>query len=235
MTKTGNIGAQGLTWATFGAECLQAVYDLRWMIVFAVLLIGTDFWWGVRELSMHHQRAATRSEKAKTKFHFSQAGRRTLNKMVDYLTYLLIGCVAGLAITEPMGIADHTTTSAVGLGFGCLFELSSIVGHIAAVKGINIRLNLKRLLVAIIKHKSEEVAEILDEGIEEIEDNRRGHRIGEPMQMDDYGMDRRHYGRHGDCSVSPTFDEDQHENGDVYPTHHCGFDAQSNTEEDETE
>lgn len=208
------------------------------MIVFAVLLIGTDFWWGVRELAMHHQQAATRAEKTKTKFHFSQAGRRTLNKMVDYLTYLLIGCVAGLAITEPMGIADHTTTSAVGLGFGCLFELSSIVGHIAAVKGINIKLNLKALIVAIIRKKNEDIAEILDEGIEEIEDNRRPHNRmrfpDEPMQMDDYGMDRRHYGRHGDCSISPTFDEDQHENGDVFPTHHCGFDAQ-NTEENETE
>ena len=216
MTKTGNIGAQGLTWATFGAECLQAVYDLRWMIVFAVLLIGTDFWWGVRELSMHHQQAATRAEKAKTKFHFSQAGRRTLNKMVDYLTYLLIGCVAGLAITEPMGIADHTTTSAVGLGFGCLFELSSIVGHIAAVKGINIKLNLKALIVAIIKKKNEDIAEILDEGIEEIEDNRRPHNRmrfpNEPMQMDDYGMDEKHYHSHrGDCSISATYEDDINE------------------------
>ena len=228
MTTTNNVGAQGVSWTVFGAECLTAVYDLRWMIILAVILIGTDFWWGCREQAMHRQRATRAIDKERFKFHFSQAGRRTLNKAVDYLTYLLVGCVAGLAITEPMGIATHTTTAAVGLGFGMLFELSSIVGHIAAVKGINIRLNLKRLLVAIIKHKSEEVAEILDEGIEEIEDNRR------PLQMDDYGMDRRHYGRHGDCSISPTFDEDQHENGDVYPTHHCGCDAQ-NTEDDETE
>ena len=27
----------------------------------------------------------------------------------------------------------------------------------------------------------------------------------QPMQMDDYGMDRRHYGRHGDCTISPTY------------------------------
>ena len=124
-----------------------------------------------------------------------------MNKAVDYLTYLLVGCVAGLAITEPMGIATHTTTAAVGLGFGMLFELSSIVGHIAAVKGVNIKLDLKKLIVAIVKKKNEDIAEILDEGIEEIEDNRR------PMQMDDYGMDKRHYGRHGDCTISPTYDD----------------------------
>lgn len=201
MTNNTNIGAQGVSWTVFGAECLTAVYDLRWMIILAVLLIGTDFWWGCREQAMHRQRATRTIDKERFKFHFSQAGRRTLNKAVDYLTYLLVGCVAGLAITEPMGIATHTTTAAVGLGFGMLFELSSIVGHIAAVKGVHIKLDLKKLIVAIIKHKSEEVAEILDEGIEGIEDNRR------PMQMDDYGIDKRHYGRHGDCTISPTYDD----------------------------
>lgn len=211
MTNNTNIGAQGVSWTVFGAECLTAVYDLRWMIILAVLLIGTDFWWGCREQAMHRQRATRAIDKERFKFHFSQAGRRTLNKAVDYLTYLLVGCVAGLAITEPMGIATHTTTAAVGLGFGMLFELSSIVGHIAAVKGVHIKLDLKKLIVAIIKKKNEDIAEIIDEGIEEIEDNRR------PMQMDDYGMDKRHYGRHGDCTISPTYDDDD--------THHCGDDA----------
>lgn len=201
MTTTNNIGAQGVSWTVFGAECLTAVYDLRWMIILAVLLIGTDFWWGCREQAMHRQRAIRAIDKERFKFHFSQAGRRTLNKAVDYLTYLLVGCVAGLAITEPMGIATHTTTAAVGLGFGMLFELSSIVGHIAAVKGVHIKLDLKKLIVAIVKKKNEDIAEILDEGIEEIEDNRR------PMQMDDYGIDKRHYGRHGDCTISPTYDD----------------------------
>ena len=188
MTTTNNIASQGISWAIFGAECLQAVNDLRWMIIFAVVLIGTDFWWGCRELSSKRKKATRAVDKEKFKFHFSQAGRRTLNKAVDYLTYLLVGCVAGLAITEPMGIADHTTTAAIGLGFGCLFEISSIVGHIAAVKGINIKLNLKALIVALIRKKNEDIADVLDEGIEEIEDNRRPHHH-RPLQMDDYGQE----------------------------------------------
>lgn len=118
---------------------------------------------------MHCRNATTKEEKAKYKFRFSTAGRRTLNKFVDYTTYLLVGCVAGFAITEPLGLCSHNVTAAIGLGFGCLFELSSIVGHIAAVKGVKIRLNLKSLLVAIVKRKSEAMGEILDEGIEKIE------------------------------------------------------------------
>lgn len=119
---------------------------------------------------MHFQNATTKEEKAKHKFRFSTAGRRTLNKLLDYTTYLLVGCVAGFAITEPLGMCSHNVTAAIGLEFGCLFEISSIVGHIAAVKGIKIRLNLKSLLVAIVKKKSEDLGEILDEGIEEIKD-----------------------------------------------------------------
>lgn len=167
-----NVGAM-ITWSLFASEALSAVYDLRWAIVFCLVLIATDFWWGWRECKHHAKGAKSEEEKKKYKFHFSSAGRRTLNKFVDYTTYLLLGCVAGLAVTEPMGICTHTTTAALGIAFGCVFEISSIVGHIAVVKGINIKLNMKSLIVAIMKRKSEALGEIIDESIEEIEDNRR--------------------------------------------------------------
>lgn len=170
INTTNHIGGQAFTWAFFASEALQSFYDLRWQVVLCVILILTDFWWGWSECRMNQRRAKTKREREKYKFRFSQAGRRTLNKLVDYTTYLLVGCVAGLAITEPLGIATHKVTAAIGLGFGCLFELSSIVGHIAAVKGINIKLNLKGLLLAIIKRKSEALAEIADEGITEIKE-----------------------------------------------------------------
>ena len=122
---------------------------------------------------MRYKAAKTNREREKYRFHFSAAGRRTLNKLVDYMTYLLVGCVTGLAVTEPLGICTHTTTAAIGIGFGCIFELSSIVGHICVVKGFDVRLNLKSLLVAIVKRKSEAMGEILDEGITEIKDKNR--------------------------------------------------------------
>lgn len=168
---THNVGAM-VTWGLFAGEAIGAIYDLRWAIVFCIVLIVTDFWWGWRENKKHLNDAKTPEEKKKYKFHFSLAGRRTLNKFVDYTTYLLLGCVAGLAVTEPMGICSHTVTAALGIGFGCLFEISSIVGHVAVVKGVNIKLNLKGLIVAIFKRKSEALGEILDEGIEEINDER---------------------------------------------------------------
>ena len=166
---THNLATAVIMWSVFATEALNVLHDLRWMLVLMVTLILTDFWWGWSENRMHYKAAKTKREREKYRFHFSAAGRRTLNKLVDYMTYLLVGCVVGLAVTEPLGICTHTTTAAIGIGFGCIFELSSIVGHICVVKGFDVRLNLKSLLVAIVKRKSEAMGEILDEGIEKIE------------------------------------------------------------------
>lgn len=212
--------AGGITIASFAGECIQVATDLRWLIILAVVLIAGDFWWGWRECKMHRDEAKTDAEKEKYEWHNSRAVRRTLNKIVDYTSYMLIGVVFGLALTEPWGICDHTTAAMAGMVFGCLCEVSSIFGHVAYVKGIRIKIDIKRMAVAIIRRKSEELAEVLDEGIEYVDDDTRKHHAkhpkiyGErPMQMDDYGMDARHYE-----------DDD---------THHCGDDVNEESDDEE--
>lgn len=175
MKSVGNVGAHGASWTVFGAECLAVVYDLRWMIILAAILIGADYWWGLRELHEKRKKAKRKIDKEKYKFRFSEAGRRTLNKCVDYLTFLLVGCVTGLAITEPMGICSHTVSAAIGLGFGCVFEISSIIGHVCYVYGVQIRINWKRLIVAILTMRWKQLAAIFNEGIEYIGDEEHHH------------------------------------------------------------
>lgn len=193
MKSVGNVGAQGASWTVFGAECLAVVYDLRWMIILAAILIGADYWWGLRELHEKRKKAKRRADKEKYKFRFSEAGRRTLNKCVDYLTFLLVGCVTGLAITEPMGICSHTVSAAIGLGFGCVFEISSIIGHVCYVYGVQIRINWKRLIVAILTLRWKQLASIFNEGIEYIGDKEDYHHCGndvnEPLNFDNDGED----------------------------------------------
>ena len=171
MTINSHTLAASVAWLTLGEEALSVLHDLRWMLILCVVLILADFWWGWAENSKRKHEAKTKRERDKYRFRFSTAGRRTLNKVVDYITYLLVGCVIGLAVTEPLGLCTHTTSSAIGVGFGCLFELSSIAGHIAFVKGINVKLNLKTLLVSIVKRKNEALGEIIDESIEKIDDD----------------------------------------------------------------
>lgn len=140
---------------TLGTEAFDAIFDLRWMLILIVLLILADFWFGVSESIKKHEH-----------FRFSRAGRRTCNKFGDYFFYLIIGCVLGLAIFEPLGWADHTTTAAVGLGFGCIWEVDSIVGHVCALHGIKNKFSVKRFIIALIKRKDKELGEAVEDAME---------------------------------------------------------------------
>lgn len=156
VTNSGKMVMTG----TMGGEALAVLYDLRWMLVCIVVLILADFWFGLSD-SLHR----------KEEFRFSRAGRRTCNKFVDYMTYLLVGVLMGLGIFEPLGWADHVTTAAVGLGFGFVWEIDSIVGHVCALKGMENRYSVKRILVrfivALVKKKSHDVGEALEESVKE--------------------------------------------------------------------
>lgn len=141
-------------------ECITAIYDLRWMIVLIVVLIVADFWFGLSESLFKHE-----------EFRFSRAGRRTCNKLVDYLTYLLLGAVIGLAIFEPLNITTHTVTAAIGLGFGCLWEVDSIVGHICALHGVKSKFSVKRIIILLLKRKNKEVGEAIEEALKNDKEN----------------------------------------------------------------
>lgn len=147
---------------TMGTEALTALYDLRWMLVLIVVLIVADFWFGVSESLHKHEH-----------FRFSRAGRRTCNKAVDYVTYLILGSVIGLAVFEPLGWATHTTTAAIGLGFGCVWEIDSIVGHVCELHGVKNRFSVKRLIIAIIKKKDADVGEAVEEALEGDDTNKK--------------------------------------------------------------
>lgn len=140
--------------STMGMEAMQALFDLRWMLVLIVVLIVADFWFGVSDSLHKHEH-----------FRFSRAGRRTCNKAVDYVTYLILGSVLGMAIFEPLGWASHTTTAALGLGLGCLWEIDSIVGHVCALHGVKNRFSIKRFIIALMKKKNEDIGEAEEEAM----------------------------------------------------------------------
>lgn len=130
MTK-GNLTGSAITWTAFANEGIMVLYDLRWMIICSIFLIFADLWWGCSE----SRKRFKETNKEEYKIRLSRAGRRTMNKFIDYMTYLLVGCAIGLAIMEPLELMSHTVTSALGLLLGCALELNSIYGHICYVKG----------------------------------------------------------------------------------------------------
>lgn len=169
MTKTmAASGGKLLVISTMGTEALTVLFDLRWMLVLIVVLIVADFWFGLSESIRNH-----------VDFRFSRAGRRTCNKCVDYSTYLLLGAVLGLGIFEPLGWATHTTTAAVGLGFGCIWEVDSIIGHVCALHGLTWKFSMKKMMIALIKSKSPEVGDAVEDALEDDTDKPQGKEDGE--------------------------------------------------------
>lgn len=166
MTNAGNVSAQGVTWAVLGSEALGVLYDLRWMLMCVAVLILVDFWWGSKETMQRYEE--TKDEKYR--WRFSRAGRRSLNKCIDFLTYLLVGAVLGTAIFEPLGICGHTTSGAIALGAGALFDISSIIGHVCYLHGIEMKGNifkvLWRIVVSFIKRKNNDLGEAIEDATE---------------------------------------------------------------------
>ncbi len=141
-----------LCWANMSKEAMTVLYDLRWMIVLVAVLIFSDFWLGV-----------TASLRRNEEFRFSRAGRRTCGKFVEYITYLLLGALLGLSITEPLDLATHTQTAAIALGVGCLWELDSIVEHVCTLHGFKQRFSVKRLIIAALRTKNDKAAQAVEE------------------------------------------------------------------------
>lgn len=139
--------------STMASEAISTLYDLRWMIVFIFVLIASDFWFGISETRLK-----------KEEFRLSRAGRRTCNKLIDYITYLIFGTILGLAIFEPLDIASHTTTAATGLALGCIWEIDSIVNHILTIHGHG-SMSLIRIALHILKNKNRNLGEAIEEEI----------------------------------------------------------------------
>ena len=94
-------------WGSIGSELVAVVYDLRYMVLFSIVLILADLWWGrsaARKRYFEAKEIGNATLMDKFRWHKSRAVRRTCNKIVDYMTYLVVGALFGLAIFEPMEV-----------------------------------------------------------------------------------------------------------------------------------
>lgn len=139
LFKTFTVGILG--------ECTQIIYDLRWMILLAIILILSDLWFGI---------SASRVQDIVIRK--SRAGRRTLNKLVDYICYILLGAVIGKAIGEPYGVDPIGVSITIMILCYC-FEVDSIYGHICEIHGIKKRYSIWRILFKLLTLKFKDVGE----------------------------------------------------------------------------
>ena len=128
-------------------ECTRILYGLRWMIVLAIILILSDLWFGI---------SASRVKGIEIRK--SRAGRRTLNKVVDYICYVLLGAVLGKAIGEPYGM-DPIIVSITVMILCYYFEVDSIYGHICEIHGIKKKYSIWKILFKLLTFKFKDLGE----------------------------------------------------------------------------
>ena len=144
-------------------EIEALIYDLRWLIALSFALIIADFWLGISESKMVGKDIRR-----------SKAWRRTLNKVVDYMCYLMVAGLLGKAIGEPMGMNALRVASVVML-LTCAWELDSIYGHICVLNGAEKDFSVRKFIVGLFKRKSQAIHEAVDEA--KIEQDGKGKPI----------------------------------------------------------
>lgn len=131
----------------FASECFSIFYDLRWMILLALVLIITDLWFGISASKMKGENIRK-----------SRAGRRTINKLIDYLCYISLGAVLGKAVGDPYGLNTlHISVTVMILCYG--FEIDSIYDHICTLHGIEKRYSIWSIFWKLITFKFKSVGE----------------------------------------------------------------------------
>lgn len=140
---------------SFLGECQQLLYDMRWLIALAASLILFDFWFGIRVSQYNH-----------IPIRKSSACRRTLNKFIDYLCYIILAAILGKVLGEPYGV-DPINIAVIVILLCCGFELDSIYSHICELHHIKKPISLWRLLTSLISFKFKSIGD----NVKELGDN----------------------------------------------------------------
>lgn len=140
-----------------GLEFMNLIYDFRWMILLALVLVIGDFWFGIRE-----------SQYVGTPIRKSRACRRTINKFIDYILYILMGAFLGKALGSPFGF-DPMIVAAIVMILCYGFEIDSIYGHICVLHGVKNRISIWRILILLITMRFKSLQSIFSNMAEQIE------------------------------------------------------------------
>ena len=141
----------------FSGQIMPFIVEHPWLFILPLTIVLSDLWFGVNE-----------SKKNKIEVRFSGAGWKTLRKLMDYYTLIILGFVIGECIPTRYNIAIPE----VCLVFICIpliFDICSIGGHFLNLRGIkfNFKKVLLKTLVGVVKSKDNDVGNALEEGINE--------------------------------------------------------------------
>lgn len=174
-----NTGTRAIC-SVVSSEMIAVVTDARWMMLAVIVCVVADFRYGWGESSKRYALAKQKGDEymmAHYKWRTSRAVRRSVNKLIDYFIWILLGMIIGISVLKPLGV-DYILggVAATIVAIGC--ELKSIIGHFMYLHGVTIQQKtikgfLKGFAIAFARRKNEDVAEALEESFKEMEDNKR--------------------------------------------------------------
>lgn len=177
---TGNTGTRFLG-GFLSAEMVAVFYDMRWMLLLIVLCVVADFRYGWGESSHRYAEAERKGDKlmmVQYQWRTSRALRRTMNKTVDYLIWVVVGMAIGMAILEPVGIS-HIFGGVVATAIAVTCEAKSFFGHFFYLHGVSIEQKTvvgftRAFFIALIKKRDRSLGEAVEEGFNKINEDNDG-------------------------------------------------------------
>lgn len=145
---------KAFTISVFSGIDTTLLYEMRWWLLACFVLTIADFKFGVE-----------RSLADKEKFRKSTAIRRTVNKLCDYVMWLLIAGILGHAIGEPMGWNPLIIESFI-MAVAIFCEIESCAQNYFEARGYEYKFSLKTFFVALLKKKNESLGEAVDKSLD---------------------------------------------------------------------
>ena len=133
------------------APIMEQFYSLRYFFILLPILLAADLLFGIKA-------AGVRKERVKR----SRAVKRTLNKFVDYVCWLLLAGALGLVFGEPFHIP---ILPIVVMAIVVSIELESCVVNYFEYKGKKVKFNWRKMF-------GKRAGEVLDGIIEELPDKK---------------------------------------------------------------
>ena len=171
MVTTDVVGNTGTRFigGIMSVEMLSVLDDMRWMLLLIALCVIADFRYGWGESSKRYKEAKDAGDKIlmmQYAWRTSRAVRRSCNKTIDYLIWVVVGMAIGMAILEPVGI-NHIFGGVAATAIAVMCEAKSFFGHFFYLHGVtydekSIVGFFKAFIVALAKKKNEDIGEALE-------------------------------------------------------------------------
>jgi hypothetical protein len=125
MSERNTISAMA---TVFMSGFMDFIEPLKWFLLLGLILIFADLRFGIAA-------AKKRGEKIR----ISRAGRRTINKIVDYLCWILVAGAMGKAFGIPFNIP---VLPAITLLVVCGLEINSVFMNYFEARGKKVKVNI---------------------------------------------------------------------------------------------